>query len=70
MVIKYVNLRIKWKDFVFILGFSGSGKSMFLCFFYGDLKFFSGKLEVCNINMNNVLKVMILDLCKNIGVVF
>ncbi|WQT55510.1 ABC transporter ATP-binding protein [Helicobacter pylori] len=69
-VIKHANLRIKRKDFVFISGPSGSGKSTLLRSFYGDLKLFSGKLEVCNINMNNASKSTILDLRKNIGVVF
>ncbi len=69
-VIKHANLRIKRKDFVFISGPSGSGKSTLLRSFYGDLKLFSGKLEVCNINMNNASKATILDLRKNIGVVF
>ncbi|AFI06370.1 ABC transporter ATP-binding protein [Helicobacter cetorum] len=69
-VIKHANLRIKRKDFVFISGPSGSGKSTLLRSFYGDLKLSSGDLEVCNINMNNASKTTILDLRKNIGVVF
>ncbi|WP_104748645.1 ABC transporter ATP-binding protein [Helicobacter cetorum] len=69
-VIKNANLKIRRKDFLFISGVSGSGKSTLLRSFYGDLPIVSGSLEVCNINMNSASKSTILDLRKNIGIVF
>ncbi len=69
-IIKDTNLIVKNKDFVFLTGKSGSGKSTFLKSLYGELKVSGGELEVCGFNLKNISKNKISLLRKHTGVIF
>ena len=69
-VIKQGNLDIKPKDFVFITGKSGSGKSTFIKSLYGEMKIQSGNLNVCGFDLENISTRQLNLLRKHIGVIF
>ncbi len=69
-IIKSTDLIVKNKDFVFLTGKSGSGKSTFLKSLYGELKVSGGELEVCGFNLKNISKNKISLLRKHTGVIF
>ncbi len=69
-IIKNTNLIVKNKDFVFLTGKSGSGKSTFLKSLYGELKVSGGDLQVCGFNLKNISKNKISLLRKHTGVIF
>ncbi len=69
-IIKNTNLVVKNKDFVFLTGKSGSGKSTFLKSLYGELKVSDGNLQVCGFNLKNISKNKISLLRKHTGVIF
>ncbi|RDU55886.1 ABC transporter ATP-binding protein [Helicobacter sp. MIT 00-7814] len=69
-VIKNASFSINAKEFVFITGASGSGKSTILSSLYGHLPVKGGALEVYGINMPRASKSKIHYLRQNIGIVF
>lgn len=69
-VIKNASFSINAKEFVFITGASGSGKSTILSSLYGHLPVKGGSLEVYGINMPRASKAKIHYLRQNIGIVF
>jgi len=69
-IIENANFNIKEKEFIFISGSSGSGKSTLLKSFYGDLAVRSGSLLVNKIDIPKVSSSTMLDLRKNLGIVF
>ena len=69
-ILQNITLNIKTKDFVFITGKSGSGKSTFLKSLYAVLLPRLGKLNVCGIELNNISTPNKNFLRKHLGVVF
>ncbi|NPA73074.1 MAG: ABC transporter ATP-binding protein [Epsilonproteobacteria bacterium] len=69
-IIKNASLRINTRDFVFITGKSGSGKSTFLKSLYGAIAPQEGTLNVCGIGLNNVSNSDKNFLRKHLGIVF
>lgn len=69
-ILQNITLNIKTKDFVFITGKSGSGKSTFLKSLYAVLLPRMGKLNVCGIELNNITTSNKNFLRKHLGVVF
>ena len=69
-VIKNASFSVRAKEFVFITGASGSGKSTILSSLYGHLPIKSGNLEVFGVNMPRASKSKIHYLRQNIGIVF
>ncbi|OQX75077.1 MAG: ABC transporter ATP-binding protein [Campylobacteraceae bacterium 4484_4] len=69
-VIKNSTIQIRQKDFIFITGKSGSGKSTFLKSLYGELPLSGGSLEVCGIDLNRISTKNLNLLRKHIGVIF
>lgn len=69
-VIENANFKIKEKDFIFISGSSGSGKSTLIKSFYGDLIIKSGHLFVNRTDISKSNNKKLLDLRKNLGIVF
>jgi len=69
-ILKNISLNIKTKDFVFITGKSGSGKSTFLKSLYAVLEPDIGRLNVCGIELNNITTKNRNFLRKHLGVVF
>ena len=69
-IIKNASFSVRAKEFVFITGASGSGKSTILSSLYGHLPIKGGNLEVFGINMSRASKTKIHYLRQNIGIVF
>ncbi|MBD3840850.1 MAG: ATP-binding cassette domain-containing protein [Campylobacterales bacterium] len=69
-IIENGNFLIKEKEFIFISGSSGSGKSTLLKSLYGEKKIDSGQLFVNKTDMIKCSKSKLLELRKNIGIVF
>ena len=69
-IIENGSFHIKEKDFIFVSGPSGSGKSTLLKSFYGKLKISSGRLFVNKIDLSKGGGSKLLDLRKNIGIIF
>lgn len=70
LVINKANFTFKNSDFIFITGKSGSGKSTLLKSFYGDLEPLSGKLTVCDNELDNISNANLLQLRQKIGIIF
>jgi cell division transport system ATP-binding protein len=69
-ILQNVSLNIKTKDFVFITGKSGSGKSTFLKSLYAVLPPAMGSLNVCGIKLDHITTQNKNFLRKHLGVVF
>ncbi len=69
-IIENANFNIREKEFIFISGSSGSGKSTLLKSFYGDLDVRSGHLLVNKADLVKAKNPQLLDLRKNLGIVF
>ncbi len=69
-IIKNANLVVKNKDFIFLTGKSGSGKSTFLKSLYGELSVSGGELEVCGFSLKNIPSKKLNLLRKHTGVIF
>jgi cell division transport system ATP-binding protein len=64
------DMRINSRDFVFITGKSGSGKSTILKSLYGEIALRSGELQVCNVNMQGINASKLASLRRYVGIVF
>lgn len=69
-ILENCNFRIKEEEFIFISGSSGSGKSTLLKSFYGELPVDSGHLFVNKIDMIKKNTAKLLELRRNIGIIF
>ena len=69
-VIKNTNFSVEAKDFIFLTGKSGSGKSTFLKSLYGELPVSAGKLNVCGFDLESISNKKLNLLRKHIGVIF
>lgn len=65
-----VNVEIKKKSFVYLIGSVGSGKSTFLKSLYAEIKISQGKARVFDYNLCDMKSREIPDLRKRIGIVF
>jgi len=69
-IIKNANFKIYTKDFVFLTGVSGSGKTTIIKSLYGEVPVLNGSLNVGGIELNNIKKSKLSYLRKYLGVVF
>jgi cell division transport system ATP-binding protein len=69
-IIERGNFLIKEREFIFISGSSGSGKSTLLKSIYGELTPKEGELLVNKINLAKKDSSKLLDLRRNLGIVF
>ncbi len=69
-IIKNTSISVEAKDFVFLTGKSGSGKSTFLKSLYGELPVAGGKLNVCGFDLESINHKKLNLLRKHIGVIF
>lgn len=69
-IIKDGEFVIEDKEFIFIGGQSGSGKSTILKALYGDVPIKYGDLIIDDINLRDISKSKLQSLRKNIGIVF
>lgn len=70
IIIKNANFKIKTKDFVFLTGVSGSGKTTIIKSLYGEVPVLEGSLKVGGIELNNIKRSKLSYLRRYIGVVF
>jgi cell division transport system ATP-binding protein len=70
VVINDATFSIEQGEFVFITGPSGSGKSTLLKSMYGAIKPYSGMLNVGGFDMSKIKKSQLLQLRRNLGIVF
>jgi cell division transport system ATP-binding protein len=69
-VLQDVNVTISSKEFVYLIGKTGSGKSSFLKTLYADLRLVDGEGEVVGFDLNKLKKRDIPLLRRKIGIVF
>ncbi|GAB6074577.1 cell division ATP-binding protein FtsE [Nautilia lithotrophica] len=69
-IIKNANFKVYTKDFVFLTGVSGSGKTTIIKSLYGEVPVLNGSLNVGGIELNRVKKSKLSYLRKYLGVVF
>jgi cell division transport system ATP-binding protein len=69
-IISGVDFAVKQKDFVFITGKSGSGKSTFLKSLYAEVPVRDGSLSVSGFELNGISKAKRNLLRKHTGVIF
>lgn len=69
-IIERGNFRVKEREFIFVSGSSGSGKSTLLKSIYGELPLKDGQLFVNKIDMSKKSNVKLLDLRRNLGIIF
>jgi len=70
IIINDVTFTIEQGEFVFVTGPSGSGKSTLLKSLYGQIKPREGTLSVGGFDMSKIKKKQLLQLRRNIGIVF
>ena len=70
IIIKKTNFQIKRKDFVFLTGVSGSGKTTIVRSLYGEVPVLKGSLKVGGMELYNIKRSKFSYLRKYVGVVF
>lgn len=69
-ILKNINLDIIGKDFIYLIGKTGSGKSSILRTIYADLPVKQGEAEVLGYNLIKIKKKEIPILRRKIGIIF
>lgn len=69
-VLQNINVKIAPKEFVYLIGKTGSGKSSFLKTLYADLPLVDGEGEVGGFDLNTLRRREIPLLRRKIGIVF
>ncbi|MCO4813311.1 MAG: ATP-binding cassette domain-containing protein [Flavobacteriales bacterium] len=69
-VLKDINVEINSKEFVYLIGRTGSGKSSLLKTLYGELRLSNGSGAIAGFDLNKLRKKDIPKLRRNIGIVF
>lgn len=70
-VLKDVNLEVKRRDFIYIIGRTGSGKSSFLKTLYGDLELKTADAaQIAGYDLKNLKSSEVAFLRRKIGIVF
>ena len=69
-ILKNINLDIIAKDFIYLIGKTGSGKSSILRTIYADLAVKQGEAEVLGYDLIKIKKKEIPNLRRKIGIIF
>ncbi|MCC5923298.1 MAG: ATP-binding cassette domain-containing protein [Crocinitomicaceae bacterium] len=70
LVLGGLNVNIAPKEFVYLIGKTGTGKSSFLKMLYGELPLISGSGQVADFDLVKLKKKDVPILRRNIGIVF
>jgi cell division transport system ATP-binding protein len=70
MVLQDVNVSLAEKEFVYLIGKTGSGKSSFLKTLYGELHIKEGTGQVASFDLNKLRRKDVPMLRRKIGIVF
>lgn len=70
LVLKDLNVMVSEKEFIYLIGKTGSGKSSFLKMLYGDLPLRNGEGMVAGFDLNKLRKKEVPLLRRKIGIVF
>ena len=70
LILESINLDVKYGEFVYLIGKTGSGKSSLLKTLYGDLKLTHGKGEIVGFNLEELKDNEIPFLRRKLGIVF
>ena len=65
-----INLSVEEKDFIYLIGKTGSGKSSILRTIYADMPINNGEARVLEYNLTNIKRKEIPFLRRKIGVIF
>tara|TARA_X000000368_G_scaffold417127_1_gene412660 strand:- start:887 stop:1564 length:678 start_codon:yes stop_codon:yes gene_type:complete len=68
--ISNINLSVDEKDFIYLIGKTGSGKSSILRTMYADMPIDNGKARVLEFNLTEIKKKEIPFLRRKVGVIF
>ena len=68
--LKNINLDIITKDFIYLIGKTGSGKSSILRTIYADFHLIQGEAEVLGYDLIKIKKKEIPNLRRKIGIIF
>ena len=68
--LKNINLDIITKDFIYLIGKTGSGKSSILRTIYADFPLIQGEAEVLGYDLIKIKKKEIPNLRRKIGIIF
>ena len=68
--ISNINLSVDEKDFIYLIGKTGSGKSSILRTIYADMPIDNGKARVLEFNLTEIKKKEIPFLRRKVGVIF
>ena len=68
--ISNINLSVDEKDFIYLIGNTGSGKSSILRTMYADMPIDNGKARVLEFNLTEIKKKEIPFLRRKVGVIF
>ena len=69
-VLREINVQVAPKEFVYLIGKTGTGKSSFLKALYGELKLEEGSGNVAGFDLTKLKKKDIPNLRRKIGIVF
>ena len=69
-ILKNINLDIIGKDFIYLIGKTGSGKSSILRTIYADFPLIQGEAEVLGYDLIKIKKKEIPNLRRKIGIIF
>jgi len=70
LIFENINLSIKERDFVYLVGETGSGKSSLVKSLYAEIKVSAGSISVSDYNLNNIQHSEIPSLRRKLGIVF
>ncbi|MEM7103802.1 MAG: ATP-binding cassette domain-containing protein [Bacteroidota bacterium] len=70
LILNNVNLKVKEKEFIYLIGKTGSGKSSLLKTLYGELPLLTGKGTVADIDLHTLPWKKVPYLRRKLGIIF